>query len=84
MQFAQIIKILLVLKVCKIKKSLYSIVTTGTEKAKSVTGAQVSSFDSAPLALQELLNGTVDVVINDAPVTLYAINTGNLQGIKVI
>jgi arginine/lysine/histidine/glutamine transport system substrate-binding/permease protein len=49
-----------------------------------VTGAQVSSFDSAPLALQELLNGNVDVVINDAPVTLYAINTANLQGIKVI
>ena len=55
-----------------------------------MTRAQVSSFDSAPLALQELLNGNVDVVINDAPITLYAtissyaINRGNLQGIKVI
>ena len=53
-------------------------------KAKSVPGAQIRSFDSAPLALQELLNGNVDAVINDAPGTLYAINTGNLQGIKVV
>lgn len=66
------------------KKIAVQIGTTGAEKAKSVTGAQVSSFDSTPLALQELLNGNVDAVINDAPVTLYAINTGNLQGIKVI
>jgi len=58
--------------------------TTGAKKAKTVTGAEVRSFDSAPLALQELQNGNVDAVINDAPVTLYAINTGNLQGIKVI
>ncbi|MBD2570918.1 ABC transporter permease subunit [Anabaena lutea] len=66
------------------KKIAVQIGTTGAEKAKSVTGAQVRSFDSAPLALQELQNGNVDAVINDAPVTLYAINTGNLQGIKVI
>ncbi|AFZ58419.1 ABC transporter permease subunit [Anabaena cylindrica FACHB-243] len=66
------------------KKIAVQIGTTGAEKAKSVIGAQVSSFDSAPLALQELINGNVDAVINDAPVTLYAINTNNLQGIKVI
>ncbi|MBK1989068.1 ABC transporter permease subunit [Sphaerospermopsis aphanizomenoides BCCUSP55] len=66
------------------KKIAVQIGTTGAAKAKSVTGAQVSSFDSAPLALQELQNGNVDAVINDAPVTLYAVNTGNLQGIKVI
>jgi arginine/lysine/histidine/glutamine transport system substrate-binding/permease protein len=66
------------------KKIAVQIGTTGAETAKTVPGVQVSSFDSAPLALQELLNGNVDAVINDAPVTLYAINTGNLQGIKVI
>jgi len=66
------------------KKIAVQIGTTGAETAKTVPGAQVSSFDSAPLALQELLNGNVDAVINDAPVTLYAINTANLQGIKVI
>ena len=66
------------------KKIAVQMGTTGAQKAKSVIGAEVRSFDSAPLALQELQNGNVDAVINDAPVTLYAINTGNLQGIKVI
>jgi len=68
----------------KNKKIAVQIGTTGAEKAKSVPGAKILSFDSAPLALQELLNRNVDAVINDAPVTLYAINTGNLQGVKVI
>lgn len=66
------------------KKIAVQIGSTGAEKAKTVPGSQVIGFDSAPLALQELLNRNVDAVINDAPVTLYAINTGNLQGIKVI
>lgn len=66
------------------KKIAVQIGTTGADKAKSIPGAEIRSFDSAPLALQELLNGNVDAVINDAPVTLYAINTGNLQGIKVV
>ena len=66
------------------KKIAVQMGTTGAQKAKSVIGAEVRSFDSAPLALQELQNGNVDAVINDAPASLYAINTGNLQGIKVI
>ncbi|RCJ22952.1 ABC transporter substrate-binding protein [Nostoc minutum NIES-26] len=68
----------------KNKKLAVQIGTTGAAKAKSVPGVQIRSFDSAPLALQELANGNVDAVINDAPVTLYAINTGNLKGIKVV
>jgi arginine/lysine/histidine/glutamine transport system substrate-binding and permease protein len=68
----------------KNKKLAVQIGTTGAQKAKTIPGVQIRSFDSAPLALQELRNGNVDAVINDAPVTLYAINTGNLQGIKVI
>ncbi|BAY79554.1 polar amino acid ABC transporter inner membrane subunit (plasmid) [Nostoc linckia NIES-25] len=68
----------------KNKKLAVQIGTTGAAKAKSIPGVQIRSFDSAPLALQELLNGNVDAVINDAPVTLYAINTGNLKGIKVV
>ncbi|MBH8564585.1 ABC transporter permease subunit [Nostoc sp. CENA67] len=68
----------------KNKKIAVQLGTTGAEKAKSVPGVQIRSFDSAPLALQELANGNVDAVINDAPVTLYAINTGNLKGIKVV
>lgn len=68
----------------KNKKIAVQIGTTGAAKAKSIPGVQIRSFDSAPLALQELFNGNVDAVINDAPVTLYAINTGNLQGIKIV
>ncbi|MEH1806042.1 MAG: ABC transporter permease subunit [Nostoc sp.] len=68
----------------KNKKIAVQIGTTGAAKAKSIPGVQIRSFDSAPIALQELLNSNVDAVINDAPVTLYAINTGNLQGIKVV
>ncbi|MDZ8104858.1 MAG: ABC transporter permease subunit [Nostoc sp. DedQUE12a] len=68
----------------KNKKLAVQIGTTGAAKAKSIPGVQIRSFDSAPIALQELLNGNVDAVINDAPVTLYAINTGNLKGIKVV
>ncbi len=58
--------------------------TTGAETAKSIPGAKIRTFDSAPLALQELVNGNVEAVINDGPVTLYAIKTGNLKGIKVV
>ncbi|MBD2211091.1 ABC transporter permease subunit [Nostoc linckia FACHB-104] len=58
--------------------------TTGAKKAQEIPGAKIRSFDSAPFALQELANGNVDAVINDAPVTLYAINTGNLKGLKVV
>ncbi|MBE9200942.1 basic amino acid ABC transporter substrate-binding protein [Nodularia sp. LEGE 06071] len=58
--------------------------TTGAKTAKSVKGAQVREFDSAPLALQELVNGNVDAVVNDAPVTLDAINTGKVKGVKVV
>ncbi|MEH2328352.1 ABC transporter permease subunit [Nostoc sp.] len=68
----------------KNKKIAVQLGTTGAAKAKSIPGVQIRSFDSAPIALQELLNGNVDAVINDAPVTVYAINTGNLQGIKVV
>ncbi len=67
----------------KNKKIAIQIGTTGAEKAKSIPGAKIRTFDSAPLSLQELANGNVDAVINDAPVTLYAIKSGNLQGIKI-
>lgn len=58
--------------------------TTGANKAREVPDAKISTFDSAPLALQELQNGNVDAVINDAPVTLHAIESGTLQGVKVV
>lgn len=58
--------------------------TTGAEMAGTVKDAKVSTFDSAPLALQELSNGNADAVINDAPATLDAIATGNIPGVKVV
>lgn len=66
------------------KKIAAQIGTTGAQQAKKITGANVRTFDSAPLALQELANGNVDAVINDAPVTLYAINSGNIKGVRVV
>ncbi|NEU74256.1 ABC transporter permease subunit [Hassallia byssoidea VB512170] len=68
----------------KNKKIAVGIGTTSAKKAKEIPGAQIRTFDTAPVALQELVNGNVDAVINDAPATLYAINTGNLKGIKVV
>lgn len=66
------------------KRIAVQIGTTGASTASSIPGAKVSTFDSAPLALQELVNGNVDAVVNDAPVTKYAISTGNIPGIKVV
>jgi arginine/lysine/histidine/glutamine transport system substrate-binding and permease protein len=68
----------------KNKRIAVQIGTTGAKKAQDIPGAKIRSFDSAPLALQELANRNVDAVINDAPVTLYAINSGNIQGLKVV
>jgi arginine/lysine/histidine/glutamine transport system substrate-binding and permease protein len=66
------------------KRIAVQIGTTGAEQARLVEGAAISTFDAAPLALQELLNGRVDAVVNDLPATLFAINEANLQGIKIV
>jgi ABC-type amino acid transport substrate-binding protein len=68
----------------KNKKIAAQIGTTGATKAKSIPGADLRTFDSAPLALQELVNRNVDAVINDAPVTLNAIKAGKIKGLKVV
>ncbi len=66
------------------KRIAVQIGTTGAAKAKLIPGVTLRTFDSTPLALQELLNGNVDAVINDAPVTLYAIKSNHLEGLKVV
>jgi arginine/lysine/histidine/glutamine transport system substrate-binding/permease protein len=66
------------------KRIAVQIGTTGAKEAQKATGAKISTFDTPDLALQELANGNADAVINDAPVTLYALKTGNLKGIKVV
>lgn len=58
--------------------------TTGAETAQKIPNAKIRTFNAAVLALQELRNGNVDAVLNDAPVTLYAIKTGNLAGIRIV
>ncbi len=58
--------------------------TTGAKTAQGIPGAKIRTFDAAVLALQELRNGNVDAVIEDSPVTLYAIKTGSLKGIEVV
>jgi arginine/lysine/histidine/glutamine transport system substrate-binding/permease protein len=66
------------------KKIAVQIGTTGAKKAAEIKGAQVRTFDTSILALQELANGNVDAVINDAPNTLYALKSGGVSGIKVV
>ena len=66
------------------RKIAVQIGTTGADQAAEIAGAEISTFDSAPLALQELANGNVDAVINDAPVTLDAIESGNIDGLQVV
>ena len=68
----------------KNKKIGVQIGTTSAEKAKTISGAKISTFNTPDLSLQELANGNVDAVINDRPVTLYAFKTGNLKGLKVV
>jgi len=65
------------------KRIAVQIGTTGAIRAADIPGAQISSFDSAVFALQELANGNVDAVVNDAPVTLYAVKNVGLQGIRI-
>ncbi|MGK7956846.1 MAG: ABC transporter permease subunit [Crocosphaera sp.] len=66
------------------KRIAVQIGTTGAKKASLIPNAKIITFDSVSLALQELINNNVDALINDAPVTLYAIKTGNLKGLKVV
>lgn len=66
------------------KKIAVAIGTTGAKSAAEIPGAEVVTFDNSALALQELSNGNVDAVVNDAPVTLYAIKVGNLDNVEVV
>ena len=43
----------------------------------------MSSFDSTPLALQELANGNADVVVSDVPAILDAIDQAKLTGLCI-
>jgi arginine/lysine/histidine/glutamine transport system substrate-binding/permease protein len=58
--------------------------TTSEAQAKSIPNIKIRRSSSAPEALQALANGEVDAVINDAPVTAYAINSGSISGVKLV
>jgi len=66
------------------KRIAVQIGTTGAMEANKITNATITEFDSAVLALQELVNGKVDAVVNDGPVTLFAIKEAGLKGVKVV
>ena len=66
------------------KRIAVAIGTTGAGEAAKIPGAKIFTFDNSALALQELSNGNVDAVVNDAPVTLYAIKVGNLNNVEVV
>lgn len=66
------------------RKIAVQIGTTGAMEAEKIPNAQIIAFDSAVLALQELVNGKVDAVVNDGPVTLFAIKEAGLRGVKVV
>ena len=66
------------------KKIAVQIGTTGAKKVDNILGAQINTLDNVHLALQELVNNNVDAVVNDAPVTFYAIKSGSLKGLKVV
>ncbi len=49
------------------KRIAVQIGTTGAMEAAKVPNAEIVTFDSPAIALQELVNGKVDAVINDRP-----------------
>lgn len=58
--------------------------TTGADIAATINPIRTVTFDSTELSLQELANGNVDAVINDAPATLGLIASGQVSGIKLV
>lgn len=53
------------------KRLAVQIGTTAATKAKTIEGADVRTFNNAGEAILELVNGGVDAVINDKPVTSF-------------
>lgn len=58
--------------------------TTGADVANQIPDVQIIFFDSTALALQDLANGNVDAVINDAPATLGMMAQGKASGVKLV
>ena len=57
----------------------------GAEKARTIPGAKVTTFNGSPPTLIELANGkNADAVIGESSNVEYAIATGAAPGIKVV
>ncbi|RJX21025.1 MAG: basic amino acid ABC transporter substrate-binding protein [Desulforudis sp.] len=70
------------------KKLAVQIGTTGADKANEVRtadpGTSIVTFDRIPEAFLALKQGSADAVVNDAPVTLYAIEKDAKGDVKVV
>ncbi|MGG6296116.1 basic amino acid ABC transporter substrate-binding protein [Leptolyngbya sp. AN02str] len=58
--------------------------TTSASAARTIRQARVVSYDTAPIALAELAQANVDAVINDAPALTYAMQSGEVTGLKML
>lgn len=58
--------------------------TTSEAKAESIPDAKLQVTTKVPEVLTALKNGQIDAVINDAPVTAYAVSSGSVTGIKIL
>ena len=56
--------------------------TTGDREARSVSGANVKTYDTLMLAMKDLQNGRLDAVISTLPPATYLINR-NFKNLKV-
>ena len=58
--------------------------TTGALEAEKIPNAQIVSFDTIVEAFMDLMNGAVDAVINDYPVTAYYVATESGGKMKIV
>lgn len=66
------------------KKIAVEIGTVGAKQAKTIPGADISTYNSTVPILQEVANGNVDAFVDDAPNILYLIKTGSVKNVKVV
>lgn len=58
--------------------------TTSAAKAETIPDAKIRTSAFASEVLQALANGEIDAVINDIPVTTFAISSGSIPNIKLV
>ena len=66
------------------KRVAAQIGTTGAFLATEKPGTTVKEFDTIPNMLQDLENGSVDIVMLDEPIAKYYIQKGNMTNLKIV